>query len=113
MAKLTATLHGDFYTIIADLEKTVMNGSVSASKEESVQYARNGVQSYLGIFERFSYAGGNRVSMSISLFGDDEYSNLCVVTSGGSTGTFFKINTWGEETFLETIQACVRKYELR
>lgn len=113
MAKLTATLHGDFDMIVADLENTVLNGSISASKEDAVQYARNGVQSYLGIFERFSYMGGNRVSMSISLFGNDEYSNLCVVTSGGSTAAFFKINTWGEETFLETVQDCVQKYVLR
>lgn len=111
MAKLEATLHGDFDSIVSDLENTVLNGSISASREETVQYTRNGVQCYLGVFERFSYAGGNRVSMSISLFGDDEYSNLCVVTSGGSTATFFKINTWGEESFLDTIEDCVRKYE--
>ncbi len=111
MATLTATLHGDFEKIVSDLENTVMNGSISATKEESVQYARGGVQCYFGVFERFSYAGGNRVSMSISLFGDDACSDLCVVTSGGSTATFFKINTWGEETFLETVMDCVRKYE--
>lgn len=112
MAKLEATLHGHFDSIVSDLENTVLNGSISASREETVQYTRNGVRCYLGVFERFSYAGGNRVSMSISLFGDDEYSNLCVVTSGGSTATFFKINTWGEESFLDTIEDCVRKYEI-
>lgn len=112
MAKLEATLHGYFDSIVSDLENTVLNGSISASREETVQYTRNGVRCYLGVFERFSYAGGNRVSMSISLFGDDEYSNLCVVTSGGSTATFFKINTWGEESFLDTIEDCVRKYEI-
>lgn len=112
MAKLEATLHGDFDAIVADLENTVLNGSASATKEESVQYARNGVRSYLGIFERYSYTGGNRASMSIALFGDDEYSNLCIVTSGGSTGTFFKFNTWGEEAFLDTVSGCVRKYEV-
>lgn len=112
MAKLEATLHGRFDSIVSDLENTVLNGSISASREETVQYTRNGVRCYLGVFERFSYAGGNRVSMSISLFGDDEYSNLCVVTSGGSTATFFKINTWGEESFLDTIEDCVRKYEI-
>lgn len=112
MAKLEATLHGDFDAIVADLEHTVLNGSVSASKEESVQYARNGVRNYLGIFERYSYTGGNRASMSIALFGNDEYSNLCIVTSGGSTGTFLKFNTWGEEAFLDTVSGCVRKYEV-
>lgn len=113
MAALKETLCGDFNQIVSDLENAVMGGSVSATKEESVQYARDGVMCYFGIFERFSYAGGNRVSMSISLFGDDMQSDLCVVTSGGSTATFFKINTWGEETFLDTVWDCVQKYKIQ
>ncbi len=113
MAKLTATLHGNFQNIVRDLTETVLNGSISASEEDSVQYTRNGVQCYTGVFERYSYTGGNRVSMSITLFGDDVCSNLCVITAGGSTGTFFKLNTFGEEAFLETIEACVRKYEIQ
>lgn len=111
MAKLTATLHGDFQTIVRDLTATVLSGSISASEEASVCYTRNGVQCYIGVFERYSYTGGNRVSMNVTLFGDNASSDLCVITSGGSTGTFFKFNTFGEEAFLETIEACVRKYE--
>ena len=38
MAKLEATLHGDFQAIVSDLENAVMQGSVSASKEDSVLY---------------------------------------------------------------------------
>ncbi len=111
MATLTATLHGNFQNIVRDLTDTVLGGSISASEEDSACYARNGMQCYTGVFERYSYTGGNRVSMSITLFGDDVSSELCVITSGGSTGTFFKINTFGEEAFLETVAGCVRKYE--
>ncbi len=112
MAKLTAALHGDFQKVVSDLRDTVLNGSMSASEEDTVRFTRNGVQCYTGVFERYSYTGGNRVSMSITLFGDDEYSDLCVITSGGSTGMFFKLNTFGEEAFLETIEECLRKYEI-
>ena len=111
MAKLEATLHGDFQAIVSDLENAVMQGSVSASKEDSVLYDKNGVRCYAGVFERYSYTGGNRVSMTVTLFGDDASSDLCVITSGGSTGMFFKWNTIGEESFLETIEDCVKKYE--
>ena len=51
------------------------------------------------------------MSMTVTLFGDDAASDLCVITSGGSRGVFFKWNTIGEESFLETIEACVKKYE--
>ncbi len=111
MAKLEATLHGDFQAIISDLENEIMQGSASASKEDSVLYDKNGVRCYTGVFERYSYTGGNRVSMTVTLFGDDAASDLCVITSGGSRGMFFKWNTIGEESFLETIEACVKKYE--
>ncbi len=110
MAKLEATLHGDFQAILADLESEILHGSVSASKEASAVFEQNGVRCYTGVFERFSYTGGNRVSMTVTLFGDDTASKVCVITSGGSTGMFFKLNTLGEESFLETVEACVEKY---
>ena len=71
MAKLEATLHGDFQAIISDLENEIMQGSASASKEDSVLYEKNGVRCYTGVFERYSYTGGNRVSMTVTLFGDE------------------------------------------
>ena len=113
MAKLTAVLHGDFKSIVRDLTDTVLNGSYSASEEDTAYFSKDGVRCYMGVFERYSYTGKNRVSMSITLFGDNEKSDLCVITSGGSTGLLFKLNTFGEEAFLETIEKCVQKYEIR
>ena len=55
------------------------------------------------MFERYSYAGGNRVSMNVTLFQSGELICLAAITSGGSQAMFFKVNTWGEETFLDTL----------
>ena len=41
--------------------------------------------------------------MTITLAGADGDYFLSVITAGGSQGTFMKINTIGEEAFLETI----------
>ncbi len=112
MAKLTATLKGDFQSIIEDLENTVMEGSLSASLEDSERCEQNGISFYVGVFERYSYMGGNRVSLTITLFGNEQESKLCAVASGGSTGMFLKINTFGEESFLNTIIDCVEKYKV-
>ncbi len=56
------------------------------------------------IFERYSYAGGNRVSLNITLFqnGEDPVQ-LSAITAGGSQAVFFKINTLGEEAFLDKL----------
>ena len=48
--------------------------------------------------------GGNRVSMSVTLFqAGDGPVQVCAITSGGSQAMFFKINTLGEESFLQTL----------
>ena len=58
------------------------------------------------VFERYSYAGGNRVSMNVTLFqAGDGPAQLSAITAGGSQAVFFKINTWGEESFLDTLRA--------
>jgi hypothetical protein len=32
------------------------------------------------------------------------------ITSGGSQAVFFKINTWGEEAFLDTLRAVLDSF---
>lgn len=50
-------------------------------------------------------AGGNRVSLNVTLFQSGEDSIcLSAVTSGGSQAMFFKLNTWGEEAFLDKLR---------
>ena len=41
--------------------------------------------------------------MNVTLYQAGNDIKLCAITSGGSQGVFFKFNTWGEETFLETL----------
>ena len=54
--------------------------------------------------------GGNRVSMNVTLVGKGEELFLAAITSGGSQAVLWKINTMGEEAFLQTlIDAMERK----
>ena len=104
MAIFEKKYRGDFDSLLRKVEKAVLDGSVSASLEESADYATPQGRCSVRVFERYSYAGGNRVSMSVTLFQAGEEIHLCAITSGGSQAVFFKVNTWGEETFLETLQ---------
>lgn len=51
------------------------------------------------VFERYSYMGGNRVSMNVTLVGNDRDLFFSAITSGGSSAVFFKLNTLGERAF--------------
>lgn len=65
------------------------------------------------VFERYSYMGGNRVSMNVTLVGNDRDLFLSAITSGGSQAVFFKLNTLGEESFLEKLVPIVENYARR
>lgn len=111
MAKLERTLRGNFNTILKALEDAVMNGSFTASYEDGSDVTLSGgVRCSVRVYERYSWSGQNRVSLSMTLVGDANSCHLTVITSGGSQGVFFKINTWGEEAFLDTIFDVVAQF---
>ena len=104
MAKLEKTMQGDFDAILRRVENAVLGGSLSATLEDSCDWRSGNARCSVRVFERYSYFGGNRVSMSVTLFQSGGDVKLCAVTSGGSQAMFFKVNTIGEENFLYTLE---------
>ena len=104
MAKLERVLHEDFKGLLVRIENGIMNGSVSASLEDGSDFVSNGCRCSVRVFERYSALGSNRVSMSVTMFqGTDGLVHLSAITSGGSQAMFFKINTFGEQAFLDKL----------
>ena len=105
MAKLEQTLNGNFEQILRKIENEIVSGSMSASLEDSSDFRSGDAKCSVRIFERYSYSGGNRVSMSVTLFQNgNEPVHLSPITSGGSQAMFFKVNTFGEEAFLDKLR---------
>lgn len=105
MAKFETTLSGDFNQILKKIENGILEGSLSASLEDSTDFQSGDSRCSVRVFERYSYSGSNRVSLSVTLFQNaDEPINLSAITSGGSQAAFFKINTIGEEAFLDKLK---------
>lgn len=105
MAKLQKTVQGSFSEILNTIEQGILSASYTASLEDSSDFSDGNARCSVRVFERYSYAGGNRVSMNVTLFqNEDGPIHISAITSGGSQAMFFKINTWGEESFLATIE---------
>ena len=79
MAKLERTLTGDFDDILWRLDQAVLNGSMSATLEDRSDFSIGPVQVSVRMYERYSAMGA----------------------------MFFKMNTWGEEAFLDTLAEVV------
>lgn len=108
MAKLEKIIKGDWKKIIDKIEDGILRGSVSATLEESTDIVLEDVKCSIRVFERFSWVGSNRVSLAVTLIqkGDDDI-HLVGISSGGSQARFMKLNTVGEESFLDKLKELI------
>lgn len=111
MAKFETVLkERTFDEWLGRFETAIVNGSVSASLEDKSDFTSPDGRSRVSVrvFERYSVAGSNRVSLSLTLYQDETGEiHLSAITSGGSQAMFFKINTWGEEAFLDRLKELI------
>ncbi len=110
MAKLECTLYGGIDEIRQALESAILGGSVSATCEDESCFSLGGNRCFLSVYERYSWTGSNRVSLSVMLVQDGPRVRLSAITSGGSQAVFFKINTFGESAFLDHVRDAVRPF---
>ncbi len=109
MAKLETTLQGNFDEILTHIQKGIMGGSISATLEDASDFSDGYTRCSVRVFERYSWLGGNRVSLSVTLYQvESGVILLSAIASGGSQAMFFKLNTFGEEAFLDKLRAVLK-----
>ena len=105
MAKLLKSVNGDFDQILQNIVSGILNSSISATLEEAEDFREGNARCSVRVFERYSYFGNNRVSMTVTLFQEGNgIIHVSGITAGGSQAIFFKINTVGEEAFLDKLR---------
>lgn len=111
MAKFTISWKGDDQHFLAFIKKTILDQSPSATLEEEQHYTYQEVKVYLQAYERYSFIGENRLTLSLLLVATpDQQLNLTLMTTGGSQALYHKINTRGETNFLSDVQEYVTYY---
>ena len=105
MAKLERMVQGSFDTVVEQLTRGILDGSISASLEDQVNYVFADGRVAVRVFERFSYLGGNRLTMTLIVAEHGGQTRVTAITSGGSQALFYKLNTFGEEAFLKKLEA--------
>jgi len=107
MAKFERILNSNFNNVLRIIDNGIIDGSVSATCEDISDFSFDGVRCAVRVYERYSALGGNRVSLNVTLFGNDGNVSLSAITSGGSQAMFFKLNTFGEKSFLKLLEEIV------
>ncbi len=113
MAKQEYRLTGSFHQLLDAIDRGILEGSLSASLEDGSDFSLGDTQCAVRVYERYSTLGGNRVSLNVTVLGAGERLFVSAITSGGSQAMFFKINTWGEESFLDCFDAVIRDFQGR
>ncbi len=110
MAKLEAELKGNFDVIIQDINSAIVAHSSTATLEDKSFFRTENSRCAVHVYERYSFTGQNRVSMSVTLIEADGRIFASAITSGGSQAMIFKINTVGEKSFLELVKDVFNRY---
>ncbi|WP_099468096.1 DUF6054 family protein [Konateibacter massiliensis] len=110
MAKYERRFKGDFNEFLNWVHRDITNGSASVTYEDGSDIRLEDSYVAVRVYERYSMAGGNRVSMNVTITGTGKDLFISAITSGGSQAVLFKMNTLGEETFLELCKNSVENY---
>ena len=104
MAKFETVLNNTSIGYVDGLVRSrILSGSASATLEDESHFHAGDVEVRTLVFERYSIAGSNRVSLTVTLVGHGNVVEVSGIASGGSQALFWKINTWGEEAFLDQL----------
>lgn len=110
MAKYEDIINGSVSSFVDYLIRNKDRLGASISLEDYAEVIVNDVEVSHYVFERYSYLGNNRVSLSLTLIGYNNQVHISAITSGGSQAVFLKINTFGENAFLDKFIDLVNRY---
>ena len=95
----------NFDTLLRKLEHAIPDSSWSAELEAGSDFKEGSARCSVRVFERYSMVGGNRLSLTLPLFQNGAAPiRLSAIAAGGSQAVFFKMNTLGEDAFLEDVK---------
>ena len=111
MAKQEWYLNANFNALLLAIDDGIVHGSMTASLEDCSNFSGGGAQCAVRVYERYSWLGGNRLSLTVTLFqAAGGPVHVSAITAGGSQAMFFKVNTVGENAFLSKLCNVIERF---
>lgn len=92
---------GDLTPFLMHVHNHITGSSATAKLEGSSEREAGGARMAVRVYERYSATGANRLTLTLAVLAADGQLEVSAITSGGSTGLIWKLNTFGEEAFLD------------
>ncbi len=110
MAYAEHEVTGNLDALVAHLDTVISGGSITARLEARSERQLGEARMVVLAYERYSAIGGNRLGLTFSLLAAGDQIAVTTVTSGGSQAMFFKVNTFGEQAFLDRAVDAIRSF---
>jgi hypothetical protein len=110
MAMMQYSLEGDVDAFVRHVDRAITTGSVTAKLEAGADRSLGGARMIVRAYERYSWFGGNRVALTLSILAVGTEMIVTAVATGGSQAMFFKINHFGEDAFLDRAVEAINSF---
>jgi len=104
-------LTGHLDSFLQHFETEIIRTSATAHAEDRSDFTIGDARLAVRVYERYSAMGGNRVSLNLSVLCVGDTLAVSAITSGGSQAVFFKMNTFGEDAFLDRAIAAIDSFQ--
>lgn len=110
MALFQYQLTGELESFLTWVDQKITSGSRTATLEDVGYESIGDAKLAVRVYERYSLTGSNRVSLTLSVLAWGNQLSVIAATSGGSAAVLFKLNTMGEDAFIEKARDAVAGY---
>ena len=87
MAQYDTHLTGSISSLISYIDQAVLNGSMTASQEGGCDLTCGDVRCVTRVYERYSWWGGQRLSLTVTIFGRDGSDEITADDVADQIGT--------------------------
>lgn len=107
MAKYERKIKGDFNTVVAELNKAIMDSGISMNLVDQSNDSMGNTHIAIRVYDKYFMRNKSRASLSVSVLGHEGDVLVTAIGAGGGQGMFFNYSLGAETEMVEVVQKCI------
>ncbi len=109
MAKYEKRLTGEFEVILKQLEEDISNSGISMQLVDESNYAYNGTNIAVRVYDKYFMRNGNRASLSLTIVSHGSDIFISAIGAGGGQGIIFNFSLGAEDEMVAIVQESMER----